>query len=369
MVHQKNEADMIEVEFELPRKKFTLSIKEQFGNGITGIFGPSGSGKTSLLHVISGLEIPESGLVKVGGRVLYDAQRRINVPIEKRNIGYVFQDGRLFPHMTIEKNLTYGLKKKRPTDIQFDEVVEMLNIQHLLKSKPGHISGGERQRAALGRALLSSPDMLLLDEPFSAVDIQLRSQILPFLLRIQQSVQVPILVVSHDLPDLLKLTDVLCIIKEGKCLGHNTYYELMKSTEVADIFSSGVIINSISMRVCAIKPETGLTILSKNGDHNNVTIKCEKSKDAYVQGQSVKIFINADDIALSTEKLETITIQNQLEGQISDIIDRKATILCIVNVGFRLVVEITAESQRRMKLSVGSKVWCLFKSVAIDVAG
>ena len=171
---------MTEVDIILPRKNFELSICEQFSDGITGIFGPSGSGKTSLLHTISGLETPKKGRLVVNNRVLFDSGKGINLPVEKRNIGYVFQEGRLFPHMTVEKNLLYGLKKNGNSNVGFDEVIDLLNLGHLLKSKPSQISGGERQRTALGRSLLSSPEILLLDEPFSAVDTRLRKQILPF---------------------------------------------------------------------------------------------------------------------------------------------------------------------------------------------
>jgi molybdate transport system ATP-binding protein len=360
---------MTEVNIVLPRKNFDVVIREDFSDGITGIFGPSGSGKTSLLHSISGLAIPREGKISIGDHTVFDSKERIHVPVEKRNIGYVFQEGRLFPHMSVEKNLVYGLKKDRVNKVNLNEVVELLNLGHLLKSKPSQISGGERQRTALGRSLLSSPDILLLDEPFSAVDTNLRNQILPFIIRIQQKVRIPILVVSHDLPDLLKLTNTLCLIKNGQCIGHGEYYDLLKNKAISEIFGANALVNSIDMHVRKITPENDLTILSWKQDNREVFIKCEKSKDKYNEGQGLKIFINADDIALSTEKLNNVTIQNQVEGSVTDIIRRGATLLCIVDTGFKLVVEITAQSQKRMDIQVGSKVWCLFKSVAIDVAG
>ncbi len=361
---------MTEVNIKLPRKNFDVIISESFSDGITGIFGPSGSGKTSLLHSISGLATPESGCIKIGDRVVFDSEKKINIPVNKRNIGYVFQEGRLFPHMTVEKNLLYGLKKTAHKKVSFNEVVELLNLGHLLKSKPAQISGGERQRTALGRSLLSSPDILLLDEPFSAVDMSLRNQILPFIIKIQQKVQVPILVVSHDLPDILKLTSTLFVIKGGACLGHGEYYNLLKVKGISDIFGAGTIVNSIDMTVLNTNPNSGLTMLGwRDHKDSEVLISCEKSKTNYIEGQKIKIFINADDIALSTEKSNTISIQNQVYGSISEIISKGSTLLCIIDAGFKLVVEITAESQRRMGIYKGSNIWCLFKSVAIDVAG
>ena len=359
---------MIEVNIKLPRKNFEVIIKDTFINGITGIYGPSGSGKTSLLHCIAGLEKPAEGYISVNGRNIFHSQSKINLPVEKRNIGYVFQEGRLFPHFTAEKNLTYGIKKG-VSKVSFDEVVDLLNLRQLLKSKPSQMSGGERQRTALGRSLLSSPDILLLDEPFSAVDTRLREQILPFILRIQQKVQIPILVVSHDIPDLLRLTNNLFLIKDGKCLGHGEYYDLLKLPAIDGIFGSGSIVNSIEMKVTQVKSDMGLTVLSHGNTWQQMFVKCEKTKETYQVGQTLKIFINADDIALSTEKIQNVTIQNQIKGTVVEVIDSGSSRLCIIDAGFRLVVEITAESLMRMQIIKGSLVYCLFKSVAIDVAG
>ncbi len=360
---------MIEVDIVLPRKNFDLVIKEKFSEGITGIYGHSGSGKTSLLHSIAGLENPTKGQIIIEGTTVFDAERKLHVPVEKRNIGYVFQEGRLFPHMTVEKNLLYGQRKKAKSKVSFNEVVELLNLGHILKSRPSQISGGERQRTALGRSLLASPEILLLDEPFSAVDNNLRNQILPFILRIQQKIKIPILVVSHDIPDLLKLTNKLLLIKSGDCIGHGEYYDLLMQKETSSVFSSNALINSINMEVHEVSPENGLTLLSWKDSEREVILKCEKSKIAYQKGDTVKLFVNADDIALATKYLEDITIQNQIKGEVIDLIQRGSSLICLVNVGFKLVVEITADSQTRMDIKKGSKVWCLFKSVAIDVAG
>ncbi|MEM8887183.1 MAG: molybdenum ABC transporter ATP-binding protein [Bacteroidota bacterium] len=359
---------MLELDILLPRNHFDLEIRENFPEGITGIYGPSGAGKTSMLHAIAGLAKPKRGQIKVGEKILFDAENKLHIPIEKRNIGYVFQEGRLFPHMNVEKNLRYGQKKNGNQLVSFEEVVELLKLGHLLDRKSSQISGGERQRTALGRSLLSSPDLLLLDEPFSAVDMALRKQILPFIIRIQQKFRIPMLVVSHDLPDLLKLSDRLCLIQEGKVIGHGNYYELLKEKEISHLFGSTSLINAIDMQVVKSFPESGLTILRGNGAGQEVRIKCEQSREIYKEGQQIKVFIQADDIALSKKKLEHVSIQNQLKGKISDILQRDGSQLCMVDVGFPLLVEISAESQKRMEIQKGSEIWCLFKSVAIDVA-
>lgn len=217
---------MIDVELQLKRSRFDICIKETFHDGITGIYGPSGSGKTSILNAIAGLAKPERGFISIHGRVVFNSSEKINVAVHKRNIGYVFQNGRLFPHMSVAKNLVYGLNKKKPQLLSVEEVVDILKLEHVLKSKPSGISGGEYQRTALGRALLSSPDILLMDEPFSAVDNCLRNQIIPYLLKLHHRIRIPILLVSHQLSDLLSLTKRLCLISEGKCIGHDNYTDL-----------------------------------------------------------------------------------------------------------------------------------------------
>lgn len=354
---------MTEVAITLPRKNFTIKIKECFSDGITGIFGPSGAGKTSLLHSIAGLSAPQKGVISIQNQVVFNSEQKINIPLEKRNIGYVFQEGRLFPHMTIQENLTYGIKKNKKPIVSFEETVDLLQLSSLLNHKPYQISGGERQRVALGRALLSSPDILLLDEPFSAVDVHLRKQILPFILNIHQHVQIPILVVSHNLSDLLKLTHTLCLIKDGQCVGHGHYYDLLKNNTTARLLGSYPIINAIEARIFQLKDE--LAFVSWDQTQQIIAIQNNAS---YSEGQWLKIYIQADDIALSTEKLNQITIQNQLQGTVIDIIYRNATLLCLVDVGVLLLVEITAQAQKQLNITQGKLVWCLFKSTATEVS-
>ncbi|MEM9836973.1 MAG: ATP-binding cassette domain-containing protein [Bacteroidota bacterium] len=230
---------MITVDIVLPRRQFDLNIREVFGPGITGIFGPSGAGKTSLLHALAGIARPTSGLIQVGDHLLFHAERRINLPMEKRNIGYVFQEGRLFPHLNAQQNLRYGYYRSDNPPLAFEEVVTLLRLAPLLDRKPDQISGGERQRIALGRSLLSSPELLLLDEPFSAVDQSLRQQIIPFLLDIQQRTHIPMLVVSHQLTDLLQLTQQLCLLKAGNSVAHGTYRALVQQDAARAMLSPG----------------------------------------------------------------------------------------------------------------------------------
>lgn len=359
---------MIDIDICLKRDNFDLCVKETFGDGITGIFGASGSGKTSLLQTISGLATPKKGYISIDEKILFDSNKKVYIPVNKRRIGYVFQEGRLFPHLTVEKNLRYAIHKKLPETIGFTQIVEMLGLQQLLKSKPAYISGGERQRTALGRSLLSSPELLLLDEPFSALDNGLRDQILPFLQIIHETVNIPMLIVSHNITDLLKLTDKLCLIDKGIIVGHGNFHHLIKNKATQKIIRRSSLINTIIMRVIKTDTKNGLTLLAFNGGKNIVKIVCEKSRKRYIAGENTTIFIRPDDIAISTMYIEQITIQNQLEGIVANVTTWDNVLICTVDVGFPLLVEITAESFNKMSINTGDKVWCMFKSVAIDVA-
>ncbi|MGQ1785102.1 MULTISPECIES: molybdenum ABC transporter ATP-binding protein [unclassified Saccharicrinis] len=360
---------MIHIDIKLKRKDFNIDVNQVFDDGITGIFGASGSGKTSILNSISGLVGPDEGRITIGKKTIYDSSKKINQPVDRRNIGYVFQEGRLFPHMTVEKNIRYGEKRFGSKRLSFDEVVDLLKIRHLLNSKPAKISGGERQRTALARTLLSCPSILLLDEPFSALDTHIRSEIIPFLLKIHQTVNIPILVVSHDITDLLKLSHRLFLVKEGKCIGHDDYHQLIKKPELNHVFGPNSLLNSVNMCVADVDHDLGLTTLASINLKEEVKVYCVKSKEKYQLGEVIKVFINADDIALSKVYNKDISVHNQLKGTVTDIIERNNFKLCIVNVGFPLIVEVTADSMKKLAISKGSSIWCLFKSVAIDVIG
>lgn len=357
---------MISLDISLPRKNFDLVIKENFDSGITGIYGPSGSGKTSFFQAISGLIKPQSGQVTINYRTVFDADRKINVSVGERRIGYVFQEGRLFPHLSVEKNLLYGYKKKENNLISYREVVRLLNLGRLLQSKPSQISGGERQRTALGRALLSSPEVLLLDEPFSALDAQLRNQILPFLYKIHQEVKIPILVVSHDMSDLLKLTDRLFLIKEGRCMGHGKYTDLLRAPALRRMIGN-VLVNALEMTIDEVDDRSGLIALSHKKMRQAVTAVYNKDQMRCLAGSMAKLFVRSDDITLSTAYVEGISVGNQLKGELKEIINGSHINVCIVDVGVPLCIEITADSRKRMSLEVGQSVWCLFKSVAVDL--
>jgi molybdate transport system ATP-binding protein len=209
---------MIEVQARLKRKHFELDASLQLSQRVTAIYGPSGAGKSTLLSIIAGITQPDSGRIVIDGECLFDSMLRIDKPIHQRKIGLVFQDGRLFPHLTVEHNLSYALNFTPIENQQFqlNKIVELLEIGHLLKQRPHQLSGGEKQRVALGRALLSSPRLLMLDEPLASLDDRLKSQILPFLKLVSNEINIPMIYISHSKEEIMQITDNLIDIQLGK---------------------------------------------------------------------------------------------------------------------------------------------------------
>ena len=204
---------MISVRLRHQLSDFFLDVDTTFpADGVTAIFGPSGSGKTSTLNMISGLHHPDEGHIQVGKNILFSSDSRINLPPEQRNIGYVFQDIRLFPHLTVLDNLTYGYKD----DVSLAEVVSLLTLGKLLPRSPTTLSGGEQQRVAIGRCLLSNPDLLLMDEPLSSLDAATKKEFLPYLEKLTQGVNLPIVYVSHNLREIVSLAQHILVLNDGK---------------------------------------------------------------------------------------------------------------------------------------------------------
>lgn len=209
---------MIEVQTRLKRKYFELDASLQLTQRVNAIYGPSGSGKSTLLSIIAGITQPDIGRIMIDDECLFDSQARINKPIHQRRIGLVFQDARLFPHLTVEHNLSYALNftPVQKKQFQLKQIVELLEIGQLLNQRPHQLSGGEKQRVALGRALLSSPRLLMLDEPLASLDERLKSQILPFLKKVADEVEIPMIYISHSMEEILKITNNIIDIQLGK---------------------------------------------------------------------------------------------------------------------------------------------------------
>jgi molybdate transport system ATP-binding protein len=209
---------MLGVDVEKRLGDFFLSARFQTGSGVTAVFGPSGAGKTTLVNMISGLVAPDRGRIAIDGTVLFDSAKRINLPPHDRHIGYIFQEGRLFPHLSVRHNLDYGRRMcgLPPDQAQTARIVGLLDIGELLERRPGKLSGGERQRIAIGRALLMRPRLLLLDEPLASLDIARKREILPYLERLRDEVGVPMVYVSHQAAELRRIATTVVRLKAGR---------------------------------------------------------------------------------------------------------------------------------------------------------
>ena len=209
----------LHIDIEFNQNDFALSCKADVNAGITGLFGPSGSGKTTLLHIIAGLVQPDSGSIRLNDTLLYNSNFHHLLPVQKRQIGLVFQDHLLFPHLTVEGNLRFGQNKKcKERKRQLCDIAELLEITHLLNRNVKMLSGGEKQRVALGRAILSSPQLLLLDEPFTGLDQDLKRQLIPCMKNLHKKTHIPMIFVSHNREELAALAEELFFIEDGKLL-------------------------------------------------------------------------------------------------------------------------------------------------------
>jgi len=220
------------LDIRVARRQGSFQVDADFkakNTGITALFGPSGAGKTSVINMVAGLIRPDRGRIVIQDRVLFDSDRGIDLPPEKRTIGYIFQDGRLFPHLTVRGNLTYGMRLTPPKQrcIALDQVVDLLGIKHLLDRRPAKLSGGEKQRVAIGRALLTSPRLLLMDEPLSSIDDGRKEDLLPFIAKLPRAFCIPILYVTHSIDEIERLADNLVLMADGKSIATGDAAEMV----------------------------------------------------------------------------------------------------------------------------------------------
>ncbi len=332
--------------------------------GLTAIFGPSGSGKTSLLNAIAGLVKPESGYINIAGSVLFDAEAGIDIAVEKRCIGYVFQDARLFPHMTVLANLNYGKKRTIQTKaiVQPDTVIELLGIGHLLNRKPATLSGGEKQRVAIGRALLANPCLLLLDEPMSSLDNPRRQELISYLQSLRASVSVPIMLVSHNRDDVLALAENLVLMDHGRvtaCGQLATVMPTLKQSRAADDLEPAVIIDG---RVARHDDTKQTTIVSFDGGVLSVP------RVDFLPGTRIRLRVPIRDVVIAKRHLVDISITNQLPGVIESIVSNKdGTCGVHAKVGNTIfIAQLMTNSVSRLALKPSSNIVVLVKAVTLD---
>lgn len=347
---------------------FTLATNFQSDTrGITAVFGRSGAGKTSIVNVLAGLLQPDSGRIEIDGHVLLDTENRVNVPPEKRRLGYVFQESRLFPHYSVQRNLTYGMRRTPAAErrVDFNEVIDVLGISHLLSRKPRSLSGGERQRVALGRALLTSPKLLLMDEPLASLDTARKQEILPFIERMRDHFDIPIVYVSHDMDEIIRLADTLILIDEGKVAAIGSVEELTSRLDLRPLTGRYEAGSVIAAEVMGQDTQFGLTELAFAGG----TFRLPRIDNPI--GAQVRVRIRARDVSLSLSQPDGVSELNVFKGRIMEIDhppsdDSPPQIDIRVDIGVPLWVRITRRAVRDLDLREGSEVYTLVKSTSID---
>ena len=331
-------------------------------NGITVLFGRSGSGKTTLINMMAGLLIPDEGIFKIGNRTLYHSADRVNIKPERRRIGYVFQEDRLFPHLTVKANLFFGRRFAPKTNRYVDpsQVIELLGLTNFLKRGPMTLSGGERQRVAIGRALLSEPRLLLMDEPLAALDSERKSEIMAYIERLRDELSVPIVYVSHSLEEVGRLADNTVLLSNGTVVAMGPTVDIMGRPDLrphTGRHEAGAIINT---RV-KYHDKVGLTTLNFTGGNLQV------AKLDLALGTSVRVRIRARDVVIATVVPESISILNIFKGKVLEIIEgNEGDIDLRLDIGVNLWARITRRSSNELKLTPGCQVYALIKSVAID---
>jgi molybdate transport system ATP-binding protein len=338
------------------------------GRGVTCLFGASGAGKSATLAAVAGSLRPDAGRIAIGSDVLFDAEARIDRQMEQRGVGWVFQDARLFPHLSVEKNLRYGLSRVRgrPVHVGFDEVLAVLGVEALLARRPRDLSGGERQRVAIGRALLSQPRLLLMDEPLSALDAARKAEILPFLERLKGVVDLPILYVTHNLSEVMRLADRLVVMDAGKVAAQGPLAEVLARADVPLLAARADAAAALDAVVAGHDRARGLTRLDVQG----VTLLTPALDRAV--GSAVRAVVLARDVLLAGEAPRALSARNVMPGSVQRLTTRAdGSVLVTVALAdgpARILSAVTRDAVEDLGLAPGKPVWAVVKSVAVEGA-
>lgn len=359
---------MLSVQLQHRLGDFALDVDFKAPPGITVLFGRSGSGKTSIVNAVAGLLTPDEGRVALGDRVLLDTRRGINLPPQRRRIGYVFQEGRLFPHLTVRQNLTYGrlfaphgASREDP-----DKVIAMLGLEPLLQRRPGRLSGGEKQRVAIGRALLSAPELILADEPLAALDEARKAEILPYFERLRDEVSVPVLYVSHSAAEVARLATTVVALDAGRVTHRGPAGEVLADPMVtpAGVRAAGALIEA---RV-KTHHDDGITELEAGG------MALFVPRVPQGPGTPIRLRIAAQEIVLSRDKPVGLSALNVIPGRVDKVRtgDGPGALVSLKTPAGPLLARITRRSVEALGLAEGVACHAVVKSVAIapeDVGG
>ncbi|WP_334061587.1 molybdenum ABC transporter ATP-binding protein [Limimaricola cinnabarinus] len=352
---------MIEVRVKKRLGGFDLDADFAAPPGVTALFGRSGSGKTSVINAVAGLMRPEAGRIEVDGTLLYDRARRIDVPVHRRRIGYVFQDARLFPHMSVDRNLAYGGSHDR------DRVIAMLGLGDLLDRRPAALSGGEKQRVAIGRALMSHPRLLLMDEPLSALDAARKAEILPWLERLRDEAGLPILYVSHAASEVARLATTVVVMEAGRVVRAGAVAEVLSDPAAVGMIGAQEAGAVVRARIAGLDRIDGLTELALSGGRIVLPGRLGGI------GTHLRLRISAQDVILAREKPEGLSALNILPAEVTALDEGPEGVAVGLACGAdRLLARVTRRSARALRLAPGLRLWAIVKASAVapdDVGG
>jgi molybdate transport system ATP-binding protein len=328
------------------------------------LFGASGSGKTSTLRAIAGLGRPASGRISVDGEVWFDAERNINLPPQRRSVGYVFQEYALFPHFTVLDNVTAAMGHLPAAErvARARGLLEKVRLSELEHRRPAELSGGQRQRVAVARALAREPRVVLLDEPFSAVDATIRKALYLELAELRRTFAPPIVLVTHDFQEVLRFADSVAILESGNIVAYDTLEQICRRTDLPLLHGLSEPASAFDASVLAHHGERGLTELAL-GDQRILA-----PLSSAPIGSQVRVRITARDVVLASSRVDGLSVHNQLEGRVASVVPLdKATVAVYVSVGSAtLLAHVTEDASRRLALRRDIAVFALVKSVAVD---
>ncbi|WP_295891843.1 molybdenum ABC transporter ATP-binding protein ModC [uncultured Vibrio sp.] len=366
---------MLKIEFQKQMDDFSVDVKANIPmHGVCAIFGRSGAGKTSVVNALGGLSVPDSGHIQLGDTTLFLKERgrkpsdkaQVNVAPEKRRVGYVFQEARLFPHYTVRGNLNYGVVET--DNVQFDKIVRLLGLETLLDRYPRALSGGEKQRVAIGRALLTSPSMLLMDEPLASLDLPRKRELISYLQSLAKQINIPIIYVSHSLDEILQLADHMLVLNAGKVVAQGPLTQVWNSDEMRPWIASQELSSLLHAKVIDEHPQYPMTRLElSDGNHLWVNGCLEET----LRGRFIKVRVEANHVSLCTSLPKNTSIRNILRGEIKEMYPNDNGDQMQVKVSFgddELWANVTAWACHELNLSCGTSVYAQIKGVSMGPA-
>ena len=341
---------------------FELDVKFESPAGFTILFGASGAGKSTLLDCVAGVSTPDSGVISTSGRILFDSSRQISVPVAQRRVGYVLQDLALFPHMTVAQNVAFGLSQL-PQSARTEQIAAILDsfrISHLAERRPRQISGGEAQRVALARTLVTNPDVLLLDEPLAALDAPTKSQIIADLREWNRAHNIPILYVTHSRDEVFALGERVLVVDAGRIVAQGTPHEVMTAPMQETVAQLAGFENVFDAEVQAVRPERGTMTCRIAGDGGTIFLETPLVRGG--AGAALRIGIRAGDILLATSPPVGLSARNVIPGRIVSLVQRDVIVSAQVKSRVTMEVHLTLAARDSLQLEPGKEVWLVIKT-------